>query len=276
MVLRLGYDGAGFSGFAAQEQQAHVRTVAGELCAALRTLLRRPVQITCAGRTDAGVHARAQHVSFPVSALEAQTLLGGRVLRSLTALLPDDVCVAQVLRAQDGFSARFDAQSRSYRYRLSLGPARPLFGAHWSWWLRGVDDLDVDAMREAATLLIGEHDFKSFCKASSAVGKPTCRFVERLEFSYVEEMGERRLVMDIEGNAFLHNMVRSIMGTLVEVGMGRRRAEWVGEVLEARDRNAAGPCAPACGLTFWDVRYASGSLAPWVGPGEGDAGDASC
>ena len=118
-------------------------------------------------------------------------------------------------------------------------------------------------MGAGATHLVGEHDFKSFCKTASAEGKPTCRFVESIDFSWEEQLGERQLVMRVVGNAFLHNMVRTIVGTLAEVGLGRRDPAWVAQVLAACDRRAAGPCAPACGLTFWDVRYDEGALRPW-------------
>ena len=263
LVLRVGYDGAGFSGFAAQEGQPHVRTVAGELTQALLVLLRRPVELTCAGRTDAGVHARAQYVSLPMTPQESAELSGRRLLRSLSAVLPEDVSVDAALRADAGFSARFDARAREYRYRLICSPTRPLFCRHWAWWLRDEGTLDVEAMRAGAAELVGEHDFKSFCKSASAEGKPTRRFVESIDFFEEEQLGERQLVMRIVGNAFLHNMVRTIMGTLVEVGRGRHDAVWVREVLAACDRRAAGPCAPACGLTFWGVRYGEGALRTW-------------
>ena len=265
MVLRVAYDGTNFSGYAIQEKQGHVRTVAGELRDALRMLLRRDVELTCAGRTDAGVHARAQHVSFAVDEREASELDGSRLLRSLGAVLPEDVRVDRVLRAPAGFSARFDAQARHYRYGVSVGPVEPLFGARWTWWQRSAVpwDIDVDAMAEGARYLEGEHDFKSFCKTASAVDKPTCRFVEHVRLEWEEAFGERRLVFDVVGNAFLHSMVRTIVGTLMEVGCGRRSPAWVGEVLAACDRRAAGPCAPAKGLTFWDVRYPGGVLLPW-------------
>lgn len=265
LVLRVAYDGTEFSGFAAQERQTHVRTVAGELARALGTLLRREVDLTCAGRTDAGVHARAQHVSVPMTPEESASLSGERLLRSLGAVLPDDVRVRAVYRADAGFSARFDARARRYRYRIVAGPVGALFNARWSWWLRcrSASDLDVAAMDEAARCLVGEHDFKSFCKTASAQGKPTCRFVESVGFEEEEAMGERMLVLDVVGNAFLHSMVRTIVGTLVEVGLGRRDPAWVADALAARDRRAAGPCAPACGLTFWDVRYDGGALRPW-------------
>lgn len=265
LVLKVAYDGTEFSGFAAQERQTHVRTVAGELARALGTLLRRKVDLTCAGRTDAGVHARAQHVSVPMTPEESASLSGERLLRSLGAVLPGDVRVGAVYRADAGFSARFDARARRYRYRIVAGPVGALFNARWSWWLRcrSASDLDVAAMDEAARCLVGEHDFKSFCKTASAQGKPTCRFVESVGFEEEEAMGERMLVLDVVGNAFLHSMVRTIVGTLVEVGLGRRDPAWVADALAARDRRAAGPCAPACGLTFWDVRYDGGALRPW-------------
>ena len=257
LVIRLGYRGAEFAGFA---EQPAARTVAGELRQALETPLRRPCELTCAGRTDAGVHAIAQYVSLPVTD-EETALPGARLMRSLVALTPDDLSVQALYRAPAGFSARFDALARSYRYRIAASDARPVLSWDHAWWYRG--RLDVDAMNEAAQVLVGEHDFKSFCKASSAEGKPTCRYVGRLAVSRVEEAGEGLVAIDVTGNAFLHNMVRTIAGTLVEVGRGHRDAAWVARVLEARDRTAAGPCAPAKGLTFVGVEYPENSLAPW-------------
>ena len=257
LVIRLGYRGAGFAGFA---EQPGVRTVAGELRSALETALRRPCELTCAGRTDAGVHALAQCVSVPVTSEEA-CLPGSRLMRSLVALTPDDISVRGLYRAPEGFSARFDALSRSYRYRIATSEARPVLAWDHAWWYRG--SLDVGAMAAGAAHLLGEHDFKSFCKASSAEGKPTCRYVGALGVSRVEEAGEELVAIDITGNAFLHNMVRTIAGTLVEVGRGHRSPDWVADVLVARDRSAAGPCAPAKGLTFVGVEYPEQTLTPW-------------
>lgn len=257
LVIRLGYRGEAFCGFAEQPTQ---RTVAGELRRALETTLRRPCELTCAGRTDAGVHDIAQYVSVPVTE-EELSLPGTRLMRSLVALTPDDLSVSALFRASAGFSARFDAQSRSYRYRICAGDARPVLAWDHAWWYKGA--LDVDAMNEAAQLLLGEHDFKSFCKATSAVDKPTCRYVGSLGVTALEEAGEGLVAIDITGNAFLHNMVRTIAGSLVEVGRGHRRPEWMAEVLSACDRRAAGPCAPAKGLTFVRVEYPAGALAPW-------------
>lgn len=258
LVIRIGYRGAGFAGFA---EQPSVRTVAGELRRALETALRRPCELTCAGRTDAGVHAIAQYVSVPVTEAELG-LPGERLMRSLVALTPDDLSVQAILRAPAGFSARFDAISRSYRYRIAASQARPVLAWGHSWWYRGA--LDVDAMAEAARPLLGEHDFKSFCKASSAEGKPTSRYVGALDVSRVREAGEELVTIDVTGNAFLHNMVRTIAGSLVEVGRGHRAPGWIEGVLAARDRAAAGPCAPAKGLTFVGVAYPEGVLEPWA------------
>ena len=189
-------------------------------------------------------------------------LPGERLMRSLVALTPDDLSVQAILRAPAGFSARFDAISRSYRYRIAASQARPVLAWEHSWWYRGA--LDVDAMAEAARPLLGEHDFKSFCKASSAEGKPTSRYVGALDVSRVREAGEELVAIDVTGNAFLHNMVRTIAGSLVEVGRGHRAPGWIEGVLAARDRAAAGPCAPAKGLTFVGVAYPEGILEPWA------------
>ena len=254
LVLRLAYDGAGFSGFAEQPGQ---RTVAGETRRALETFLRRSIDLTCAGRTDAGVHARAQYVSVPLTADEL-AITRSRWMRALSALLPDDVAAGEVFHAAPGFSARFDARARTYTYRIGTGEARPLLCREYAWWHR--TPLDVAAMEEASRCLVGEHDFKSFCKGASAVGKPTCRNVHAVGFSTETQLGEELLAFTITGNAFLHSMVRTIVGSLVEVGSGRRDPAWMAEALAACDRRAAGPTAPARGLCFMSVTYDEGVL----------------
>lgn len=265
LVVRLGYRGSGFAGFAEQPGQ---RTVQGELRLALETALRRPVEMACAGRTDAGVHALAQYVSVPVSEAELGRE-GRRLCASLVALTPDDLSIGSLYKAGPGFSARFDAESRSYRYRIRCGQARPVLAWDHSWWLRSVPSLDVDAMGAAAACLVGEHDFRSFCKASSADliesdGRSTSRHLSDVRVSREREAGEELVVVDVCGNAFLHNMVRIIVGSLVEVGRSHRDPSWLAEALLARDRRAAGPTAPAHGLTFEGVSYAEGALVPWA------------
>ena len=261
LVVKVGYRGGAFAGYAEQEGR---RTVAGELRYALETLFRRPCELTCAGRTDAGVHALAQYVSLPVTREELEAHLS-HLHRSLAAITPEDISIRGLYEADPGFSARFDATARAYRYRIACGNVQPVFGWDHAWWLRAVPMLDIDAMNAAAGHLLGEHDFRSFCKTSSAEsiladGRSTSRFLTKLQVSAVTEVGESYVALDVEGNAFLHNMVRAITGTLVEVGSGRRDPSWVAEVLAACDRAAAGPTAPACGLTLERVDYPQGAL----------------
>lgn len=246
----LSYHGAPFCGFAKQPGQL---TVQGELEQALSLLFHREVPIVCSGRTDAGVHARAQVVSFDVDEQELRDRTLDSLRRSLNALTHDAISVHELRLRPRGFSARFDAQWREYRYRICASEVPPVFARDLSWHI--TQPLDLAAMEEAALHLIGEHDFKSFCMAASAEGKPTCRNVHEISFSREELMGEPMLTIKVVGNAFLHSMVRTIVGTLIAVGRGRRQPDWILEVLEARDRAAAGENAPACGLTFWHVEY---------------------
>lgn len=252
IALTVAYDGKPFSGFARQPGQL---TVQGSLEAALRTLFRREVETVCAGRTDAGVHARGQVVSFDLSEEELASRTARSLKRSLNALVDDRIAVSAVREAPEGFSARFDAVEREYRYFIFTGDWRPVLIADRVWHLPKL--LDVEAMREGASHLIGEHDFKSFCMAASAEGKPTCRNVSAIAIDDVTMMGEEEVVaIRVTGNAFLHSMVRTIVGTLALVGRGAHDPSWVREVLEARDRRAAGENAPAQGLVFWRVGYA--------------------
>lgn len=246
-ALTVAYDGAEFSGFA---RQTGPRTVQGELESALSTALRRDVEVVGAGRTDAGVHALGQVVSFPSSETETDDR---SLIVSLNALTGRDLRVAEIRTAREGFSARFDATSREYRYRFTTGPAPAVFTRSFSWWVKA--ELDVPAMREGAAALVGEHDFRSFCVAESAEGRSTVRRIDDVRFDSVEDMGEAAVVMRVVGNAFLHSMVRVIAGTLVEVGTGRCSPERVAEALRAHDRAAAGPTAPSHGLTLWHVDY---------------------
>lgn len=248
MALTLSYDGAPFAGFARQPEQL---TVQGVLEDALGTVMRRDVVTTGAGRTDAGVHALGQVVSFDL--LPAEEPDPHALMRSLNGLAGPHVVVTEVRRAPVGFSARFDATAREYRYRIVPGPVPPVFLAPYAWWVK--KSLDLRAMRGAAQALVGEHDFRSFCVADSAEGKRTVREVELLEITTDRQLGEHLIEIRVVGNAFLHSMVRVIVGTLVEVGSGRRPASWVEEALAARDRGAAGPTAPPEGLTLWHVSY---------------------
>ncbi len=247
LTLTVSYDGSLFAGFA---RQPGLETVQGRIESALATVLRREVQTVGAGRTDAGVHALGQVVSFEAPGTEPDLR---RLRRSLDALTGEGIVVREVRRARAGFSARFDAVSREYRYRIVAGTVPPLFTSRYVW--HTASELDAPAMREAARALVGEHDFRSFCVAESAEGKRTFRRVDVVDIIDEEHLGERCLTVRVVGNAFLHSMVRVIVGSLVEVGTGRREADWMAEALAACDRSAAGPTAPAQGLTLWRVEY---------------------
>ncbi len=257
LVVTLAYHGARFHGFARQDNPPQ-RTVQGELETALSTLFRRPVQTVCAGRTDAGVHARGQVASCPVFLPEISGRARSEIRVSLNALTGDDVSISDVRLAPGAFSPRFDAVRRVYRYRIVCGPVPPLFLRDFSWWHR--TPLDEDAMRRAAAHFVGTHDFKSFCKAASAVGKNTVRTVESVDIFAEEALGERCLAVEVVGSAFLHSMVRTMVGTLAEVGEGRREPQQVAGVLAACDRAAAGRTAPAAGLVFERVDYPDAAL----------------
>jgi tRNA pseudouridine38-40 synthase len=246
-ALTLGYDGAPFHGFARQPALA---TVQGRLEDALRVALRRDVRTVGAGRTDAGVHALGQVVSFESRDGDPGT---SELLRSLNALAGRDIVVTGARRAREGFSARYDALAREYRYLLVPGPVPPLGIASRAWWTKG--SLDLSAMREAAEGLIGEHDFRSFCVTHSAEEQSTFRTIETIDVHPACELGEHCIVLRVVGRSFLHSMVRIVTGTLVEVGKGRRAPSWPAEVLSACDRGVAGPTAPPHGLTLWHVTY---------------------
>ncbi len=246
----MSYDGAPFSGFAAQPGQL---TVQGSLNEALELLYKRPVETTCAGRTDAGVHARGQIVSFDLTEDEFRSRSNESLKRSLNALIDDRSAVAAVEEKAPGFSARFDAKAREYRYFISTQESRPVLLAGHVWHLPR--RLDLEAMRSGALYLIGEHDFKSFCTAVSAEGRPTARNVSEIRIDADRVFGEDVVVVKIVGNAFLHSMVRTIVGSLVAVGLHKREPIWIAQVLEAQDRKAAGENAPAEGLVFWHVQY---------------------
>ena len=252
LALTVAYNGADFHGFARQPGQA---TVQGELERALNILFHHEVETVGAGRTDAGVHALGQVVSFRLLAEEFEALSLDKLRNSLNALTGDGMVVREIKEKPDGFSARFSAVEREYRYRYAFGEVKPLFIQPYVWWVPTTYPVDVQAMKQAASYLVGEHDFATFCVASSSVDKNTVREILSVTLFGVDHLGESCLVLQVRGNAFLHSMIRVIAGSLLEVGMKRREPYWIAEALEARDRKAAGPTAPAQGLTLWRVRY---------------------
>jgi tRNA pseudouridine38-40 synthase len=238
--LTLAYDGTGFRGWARQQGQ---RTVAGVLGAAMQRFLGDEPKLSVAGRTDAGVHARAQVASFRWPDLDIE-----RLHRALNGMLQPEVVVSDVRFAPEGFDARRSATAREYRYRIDTGPYPDPFTSRHVWHRPG--RLAVSRMRAAGRGLIGERDFASFCRAPQD-GSGTVRRLERLA---VWVAGDR-VEITARANAFLHQMVRSMVGTLVAVGEGRMDPGEILGILAARDRSAAGQLAPARGLTLERVFY---------------------
>jgi tRNA pseudouridine38-40 synthase len=237
--LTLAYDGTGFRGWQRQRSQ---RTVQGVLEDALDRVLGGVPRLSVAGRTDAGVHARGQVLSFETDTAP------DRIARALNGMLAPEVVVLDARVAPEGFDARFSATAREYRYRIDVGEVPDPFTARYVWHRPGEPALAE--MRRAASLLVGEHDFASFCRRPLD-DRHTVRDLERLS---VVRDGDR-LEVAARADAFLHQMVRSLVGTLVAVGDGRIPAGAMRAVLEARDRSAAGPVAPAHGLTLERVIY---------------------
>lgn len=252
--IDLAYDGGDFRGWAAQPA---LRTVEGELTAALTTVLRFPdgaVQVTCAGRTDAGVHARGQVVHVDVDPAASKTAARqvtqlDVLARRVNGVLGRDVRVRRITEAPDGFDARFAALWRRYAYRIVDDPARvdPLTRNHVLAWPRA---LDVAAMDQAAGTLVGLHDFAAFCKKRE--GATTIRTL--LDFGWTR--AEDGLVTGhVRADAFCHSMVRALVGCMIAVGEGRREPAWAAEILTGRRRDPNVVVVPAHGLTLEEVAY---------------------
>ena len=247
--MTVAYLGTGFHGFAAQK--SGVKTVAGTLVAAIRQVTGNDIDLTCAGRTDAGVHAWGQVVSFDLPA-ECDLV---SLQRSLNKMLGPSIVVRTCDAAgSPDFDARRSATGRSYRYTVVNRPVPDPFLAHMAWHVD--DPLDVRSMQLACDPLIGEHDFTTFCKKppASTIGAPPS-MVRRVTDARWVDLGDGVLRFDIEASAFCHQMVRSLVGTLVAVGRGRKKAGDMAWILRSQDRALAASPAPAHGLTLWAVSY---------------------
>ena len=249
-VVRLvvAYDGAAFHGFA---ENPGVETVAGALRTAIATVLRRPeIELTGAGRTDAGVHAWGQVISFDAD----DTIDLERLQRGVNAMCGPAVVVRSAEFTADGFNARFSAIWRRYRYTVLNTPMPNPFLARTAWHVG--HPLSLDALRLACDPFIGEHDFSAFCKRPKAPddAEPVS-LVRRVLEAHWSSGDDGVLRFEIRANAFCHNMVRSIVGTMIDVGRGRRTAGELTSVIRSGDRGQAGPVAPPHGLCLWEVGY---------------------
>ena len=250
IALGLEYDGSRFHGF---ECQTDRRTVQGEVEKALARIAASPVRVVCAGRTDAGVHALGQVVHFDTDVSRPARAW----VRGTNTYLPPDLTVLWTRAVGDDFHARFRALRRRYRYVIVNRSTRPaLLAGRAAWEYR---PLDARLMHLGARHLVGEHDFSSF-RAAACQAKSPVRRVHRIDVSRSAE----RIVIDVDGNAFLQHMVRNIAGTLVAVGSGERDPAWVASVLEARDRRAAGVTASPGGLYLVGVDYPEAAGIPAV------------
>ncbi len=241
----IAYDGSRYFGW---QWQPDKPTVQGTIETALERICGKPIRVVASGRTDTGVHAIGQVISFTLATRLDPTTLR----RALNANLPPDVCVREVVVAGDDFHAVRDAVRKRYRYVIQDGSVRDVLSRNQVWWIPR--RLDVVAMQRAARLLLGEHDFAAF-ETSGSKRVSTVRRVIDLTVKRVATEPWDRVVIEVEANGFLYNMVRNIVGTLMVVGVGKEPPEWVEDVLGSRDRRRAGPTAPPQGLCLLSVTY---------------------
>ncbi|MES2202549.1 MAG: tRNA pseudouridine(38-40) synthase TruA [candidate division FCPU426 bacterium] len=242
MKAVLEYDGTAFHGFQSQKNAVAVQNVLEEK---LAVLLRHPVRVAGAGRTDAGVHARGQVISFDTETGKSAE----EIQRGLNGLLPQTVRVRECVEAESIFDPRRDAQQKTYRYTWYNHPVASPFWRRYSW--HAGSSLNSGDMQKAAQVLLGEHDFSSF-RASGCSAKTPVRRI--LEIQVLRQ--KERVQLRITGHAFLHQMVRIIAGTLYDIGTGKRNWAEMQGILDGKSRKLAGKTAPAEGLILWEVRYA--------------------
>ncbi|MEC7898935.1 MAG: tRNA pseudouridine(38-40) synthase TruA [Actinomycetota bacterium] len=243
---RVAYLGVDFHGFA---ENPGVTSVAGEINKAITLVAGEPVSVTCAGRTDKGVHAVGQVVSFDIPdhiSLE-------RLALSVNSQCGPSVLFTDLEIVDKNFDARFSAVSRTYSYRILNGRDLDPFLSDRAWHIS--DELDVDSMQKASSYLIGEHDFSSFCKKPKLKSGDTVSLVRHVNSAEWNSISETDLFFEICASSFCHQMVRSIVGTLVDVGLGKIPCDDMPRIITLSDRQAAGRIAPPHGLTLLSVKY---------------------
>ena len=239
--LTIHYDGSGYHGWQAQPDRP---TVQAELTGAIARLTGKQVIVNGASRTDAGVSALGQAANIKIDT----PIPTENLAKALTEILPDDIAVAEIADVPDEFDAISSAKSKLYRYTIYTGPGRPVLYIRHCWHLPA--KLDAGCIDKAAKLFVGTKDFKSFASAADT-RQSSVRTVIRCDAKADGEW----IYIDVEADGFLYNMVRNIVGTLVEIGRGRWELEKITEILEAKDRTAAGPIAPAAGLCLIRIDY---------------------
>ena len=240
MILQ--YDGSRYSGW--QVQGNTEQTIQGKLQSVLEKMTGEEIEIHGSGRTDAGVHAKSQVANFHIE----EHFTEGKILSYLNHYLPDDIAVIAVEQVDERFHSRYAAKKKTYRYHIHMGEISDVFERKYEYQYEKT--LDVERMKEAASYLIGTHDFTSFC-GNKKMKKTAVRTIYEINFT---KKGND-LWIDYRGNGFLQNMVRILTGTLIEVGDGRRAPEELPQILESKNRENAGYTAPACGLMLMEVHY---------------------
>lgn len=241
-MLTLSYDGSRYHGW--QRQGNTENTIQQRLESDLSRVLSQPVEISGSGRTDAGAHAKMQVASFKAdTALTADEILAG-----LRALLPEDIAAHSLTDAPPRFHARLSCTGKTYVYRVQNSPVPNVFERKYMY--RIDEELDLEKMRSAAKLLLGEHDFSAFC-SNKRMKRSAVRRIDEIR---IDALGSE-LRFTVSGNGFLYNMVRIIVGSLLEVGAQRMTQEALAAALKSKKRENAGPTAPACGLCLYEVRY---------------------
>ena len=237
--LLIEYDGSNFVGW---QSQINGRSVQDEITKVLDQILQESINLIGAGRPDAGVHARGQ-----VASLRTNSHLGvGSILSGLNGILPEDIYIHAVEEVAEGFSARYDARERLYKYYCAMKPTA--IGRHYQWYVKY--DLNMTAMNAVASQIVGEHDFESFCKFEAEVRHHRC-VISRSSWKEIPGM----YVYEIRGNRFLHGMVRALVGTMIDVGRGFIPVSTFREIINAKDRRKAGMAAPPQGLFLEEVTY---------------------
>ncbi|MFW6284042.1 MAG: tRNA pseudouridine(38-40) synthase TruA [Desulfosalsimonas sp.] len=237
------YDGTDFNGWQIQKTG---RTIQGQIEKALFTMTRQPVRVTGSGRTDAGVHALGQTAHF-----RCQTrLTAGAFFSGLNSLLPQDIVIRSCTRESEAFHARYDVCQKTYRYYILNRPLAPAIGRQYAWHI--AKPLDVEAMIRAAGQIKGTHDFAAF----ENTGSPRSHSIRTVSAArFIADAKDPQIIFEITADGFLRYMVRNILGTLVETGLGRMAPEQITAVLDSRDRGQAGATAPARGLFLMHVEY---------------------
>jgi tRNA pseudouridine38-40 synthase len=237
--LKIEYDGTDFSGW---QRQPDLRTVQGEIEDQLKKITQEVITLTGSGRTDVGVHALEQVANF-----KTESKLGlDSIFKGLNSLLPEDILIKDIEEVDSDFNSRYKAKSRVYRYKIYLG--KNVFLRRYAWEV--LHPLDLEKINSATQLIIGEHDFTSFCVSESAKEDNHCNILKAFW-----EKSEKKLELEIEANRFLHTMVRSLVGTLIDLGRGYFSLEDFKEILKAKDHRKAGLTVPAKGLYLVKVNY---------------------